>query len=151
MDRDRPGIGVCQCQTDSSQAKQAAETAKAVNQEFPGAQPQATGSMSDKAGQQTILSVSKSVLAMQSKGCSSVSEQLTAAGATEEDVKKVSPMVAHTVRQLEAQTTLLEPGPEARRHPCEEVSTDDEFSFGENIPGFNSMDIESQEDIRRSL
>ena len=59
--------------------------------------------------------------------------------------------MAHTVRQLEAETTPLKPGPEARRHPCEEVSTDDEFSLGENIPGFNSMDIESHEDMKRSL
>ena len=64
-------------------AEQAAETAKAVNQEFSGNQPQATGSMSDKAGQQTILSVFKSVLAMQSRGCNTLSELLTAAGATE--------------------------------------------------------------------
>ena len=74
-----------------------------------------------------------------------------ATGATEENVKKVSQIMAHTVRQLEAETTSPEPGPEARRHPCEEVSTDDEFSLGENIPGFNSMDIESHEDIKRGL
>ena len=78
-------------------AEQGAENAKAVNQE-QGAQPQATGTVSDKAAQQTILSRFKSVLAKQSKGCNSV----IAAGASEEEVKKVSHIMAHTVRQLEA-------------------------------------------------
>ena len=37
-------------------AEQAAENANAVNQEFPGAQPQTTGSVSDMAAQQTVFS-----------------------------------------------------------------------------------------------
>ena len=95
-------------------AEKAPENAKAVNQEFPEAQPQAAGSVSDKAAQQTILSVFESVLAMQSKGCNSVSEQLMAAGASEEEVEKVSRITAHTVRQFEAEASLPGPGPEAR-------------------------------------
>ena len=71
-------------------AEQAAENANAVNQELPKAHPQAPGSVSDKAAQQTILSVIKSVLAMQSIDCNSVSEQLMTAWATEKEVQKVS-------------------------------------------------------------
>ena len=44
---------------------------------------------------------------MESKGCNSVSEQLIAAGASEEEeVKKVSQNIAHTVRQLGAKSSL---------------------------------------------
>ena len=43
-----------------------------------------------------------------------------APGATEEDVKKVSQILAHTVRQLEAETTP-EPGP--RGSQAEDVVT----------------------------
>ena len=50
-----------------------------------------------------------------------------------------------------AKSSPAEPSPEARSLPCEEMSTNDEFSAGENIPGFSSMDIERQEAIKRSL
>ena len=73
----------------------------------------------------------KSVLAMQSKDCNSVSEQLMAAGRSEEEVQKVSKIMAHTVHQLEAESSPPEHGPEARSLPCEEMSTDHEFSAGE--------------------
>ena len=68
-------------------AEQTAENAKAASQGVPAVQTQTAGTMSDKAAQQTILSVFKSVLSMQSMECHSVSGQLMAAGATEEDVK----------------------------------------------------------------
>ena len=81
--------------------------------------------MSDKAAQQTIFSVIKSVLSRPRGGCHNTSEELMAASATA-------------------------PGPEAHRLPCKDV-TDDEFSTGENIPGLSGRDIESQEAINRSL
>ena len=106
-------------------------------------------SVSDKAAQQTILSVFTSILGKHKKSCNSVSEQLIAAGASEEEeVKKVSQNIAHTVRLLEVKSSLAEPSPEARSLPCEEMSSNDEFSAGENIPGFSSMDIERQESIK---
>ena len=111
-------------------AEQTAENAEAVNQGVPVVQTQTTGTLPDKAAQQTIFSVFKSVLSMQSMGRHSASEQLMAAGATEEDVKKVSQIMAHTVRQLEAGTARPEPGPEAHRLPCEDVVTEHEFSAG---------------------
>ena len=72
---------------------------------------------------------------MQSMVCHSVSEQLMAAGATDEDVKKISQITAHTVRQLDAGSTSPEPGLEAHSLPCEE-----DFSTAECIPGFRKMD-----------
>ena len=74
--------------------------------------------MSDKAAQQNILSVLKSVLSMQSMGGHSVSEQLMAAGATEEDVKKIRKTMAYTVLQLEAGTT---PPNQAKRRTTSRV------------------------------
>ena len=74
--------------------EQTSENAKAVNQGVPVVQTQTTGTMSDKAAQQTIFSVFQSVLSVRSMECHSV-EQLMAAGATEEDVKKVSQILAH--------------------------------------------------------
>ena len=130
-------------------AEQAAKNANAVNQELPQAHPQAPGSVSDKGAQQTILSVIKSVLAMQSKDCNSVSEQLMAAGRSEEEVQNVSKIMAHTVRQLEAESSPPEPGPEARSlraKKCRQTTS----SLLENQTGV-SMDIESQEAIKRSL
>ena len=91
--------------------------------------------MSDEAAQQTILSVFNSVLAMQSKGCNSVSEQLMAAGPSEEDVKKDSWIMAHTVRQLEAESS-----PPERAKKCRQTTS----SLLENEPGVSSMDTESQ-------
>ena len=55
-----------------------------------------SGPISDQVAQHTILSVFKSVLSMQSMGCHGVLEQLMAAGATEEDVKKISQVSADT-------------------------------------------------------
>ena len=128
-------------------AEQTAKNAKAVNQGIPVVHTQTTGS----TAQQTILSVFESVLSMQIIGCHSVSEQLMAAGATDEDVKKISQIMAHTVRQLEAGNTPPEPGLEAHRLPCQVMVSDEEFSTGECIPGFSKMDIEGQETIKRSL
>ena len=47
---------------------------------------------------------------MQSMGCHSVAEQLMAAGATDEEVKKISQIMAQTVRKLEGGSTIPEPG-----------------------------------------
>ena len=96
-----------------------------------------------------VATVFKSVLSMQSMMCHSVSEQLMWAGATEEDVKKIRQIMAHTVRQPEAGTKPPEPGPEVHRLPCEVVGS--ESSTGENTLGFSNMDIENQEAIKRSL
>ena len=60
---------------------------------FQGPNHKRKDSIPDKAAQETIFSVFMSTLALQSKV---VSEQLMAAGATEEDVKKDSQIVAHT-------------------------------------------------------
>ena len=68
-------------------AEQTAENAKAVNQNTSGIQSLSSGSNPDPDAQQTILSVFKSVLSMQSMGCHSVAEQLMAAGATDEEVR----------------------------------------------------------------
>ena len=98
-------------------AAQTAENAKAVNQGTPGVQTRTTGSTTDQAAQQTVLSVFKSVLSMQSMGCHSVSEQLMSAGATDENAKKISQIMAQTV--LKAGSTSPEPGLEAHSLPCE--------------------------------
>ena len=63
---------------------------------------------------------------MQSMGCHGVSEQLMAAGATEDDVKKISQVMAQTVRKLETRNAAPEPGPEAHSLPCEVVGSDEE-------------------------
>ena len=55
-----------------------------------GFQSHMSGPICDQVAQHTVLSVFKSVLSMQSMGCHGVSEQLMAAGATEEDVRKIS-------------------------------------------------------------
>ena len=83
-------------------------------------------------------------------GCHGVSEQLMAAGATEEDVKKISRVVAQTVRKLETRIATPYPGPEAHSLPCEVVGSDEEFSNGICTPGFSIMDTEGQEAIKRS-
>ena len=67
-----------------------------------------------------------SVLSMQSMGCHGVSEQLMAAGATEDDVKKISQVMAQTVRRLETGNAAPESGPEAHSLPCEVVGSDEE-------------------------
>ena len=108
-----------------------------------------SGSNPDPDAQQTILSVFKSVLSMQSMGCRSVSEQLMAAGATDEEVKKISQIMAQTVRKLEGGSTIPEPGIEALKPACDVVVLDAELPSC--IPGFSSMDIEGQEAIKRSL
>ena len=71
-------------------AEQTAVNAKAVNQGTSGVQSLSSPSNPDSDAQQTILSVFKSVLSMQNMGCHSVAEQLMAAGATDEEVKKIS-------------------------------------------------------------
>ena len=83
---------------------------------------------------------------MQSIVCYGVSEQLMAAGATEEDVKKISQVMA-----LETGIATPEPGPEAHSLPGEVVGSDEEFSNGICKPGFSTMDTEGQEAIKRSL
>ena len=132
-------------------AEQTAENAKTVNQGNPGVQSRTSGSTSDQAAQHTVLSVFKSVLSMQSVGRHGVSEQLMAAGPTEEDVKKISQVMAQTVRTLEAGIATPAPGPEAHSLPCEVVGSDEEFSNGICIPGFSKMDTEGQEAIKRIL
>ena len=59
-DQELESANAQQIQAKALVAEQAAENDKAVNQELPGAQPQATSSVSDNAAQQTILSVFKS-------------------------------------------------------------------------------------------
>ena len=88
---------------------------------------------------------------MQSTECHGVSEQLRAAGATGEDVKKISQVMAQTVRTLETGIATTEPGPKAHSLPCEVVFSDEEFSNGKCIPGFSKMDTEGREAIKRSL
>ena len=122
---------------------------KTVNQGNPRFQTHTSGSISDQAAQQTVLSVFKSVISMQSMGCHGVSEQLMAAGATEDDVKKKKSVMAQTVRKLV--TGIAEPGPEAHSLPGEVVGSDEEFSNGICKPGFSNMDTEGQEAIKRSL
>ena len=111
-------------------AEQTAENAKTANQANPGFQNHTSGSISDQAAQHTVLSVFKSVLSMQSMGCHGVSEQLMAAGATEEEVKKISQVMAQTVRTLDTGIANPEPAPEAHSLPCEVVSSDEELSNG---------------------
>ena len=108
-------------------AEQSAENAKTVNQGNPGFQTHTSGSISDQAAKQTVLSVFKSVLSMQSMECHGVSEQLMAAGAIEEDAKKMSQVMAQTVRKLETGNAAPEPGPEAHSLPCEVAGSDEEF------------------------
>ena len=74
-----------------------------------------------------------------------------AAGATEEDVKKISQVMAQTVRTLETGIATLESGSEAHSLPCDVVGSDEEFSNRTCIPGFGKMDTEGQEAIKRGL
>ena len=67
-----------------------------------------------------------------------------AAGATDEDVKKISQIIAQPVRQLETGNTPPEPGL-AHSLPSEVVVSDD------GCLGSAKMDIECQEAIKRSL
>ena len=122
-------------------AEQSAENAKAVNQGTSGIHSLSSGSNPDPDAQQTILSVFKSVL--------SVAEQLMAAGATDEEVKNISQIMAQTVRKLEGGSTLPEPGIEALKLACDVVVLDADFLSC--IPGFSSMNTEGQEAIKRSL
>ena len=83
-------------------------------------------------------------------GCHSVAEQLMAAGATDEEVKKISQiMMAQTVRKLEGGSTIPEPGIEVPKLVCEVVVLDAELPSC--IPGYSSKDIQGQEAIKRSL
>ena len=132
-------------------AEQHAENAKTVNQGNPGFQSRTSGSISDQVAQHTVLSVFKSVLSMQSMECHGVSEQPMAAGATEEDVKEISQVMAQTVRTLETGIATPELGPEVHSLPCEVVGSEEEFSNGICIPGFTKMDTEGKEAIKRSL
>ena len=125
-------------------AEQTAENAKAVNQGTSGIQ-----SLSYPDAQQTILSVFKSVLSMQNMGCHSVAEQLMAAVATDEEVKKISQVMAQTVRKLEGGSNIPEPRIEMPKPACEVVVL--EADLPSCIPGYSSMDIEGQEAIKRSL
>ena len=124
------------------------KNAKTVNQGNPGFQSHMSGHISDQVAQHTILSVFKSVLSMQSMGCHGVSEQLMAAGATEEDVQKISQVVAQTVRTLETGIANPEPRPEAHSLPCEVVGSDEELSNGICIPKWTPKVSEA---IKRSV
>ena len=108
-----------------------------------------SGHISDQVAQHTVLSVFKSVLSMQSMECHSVAEQLAAAVATDEEVKKISQIMAQTVRKLEGGSTFPEPAIETPKLACDVVVLDAELPSC--IPGFSSMDIEGQEAIKRSL
>ena len=133
-------------------AEQTAENAKAVNQSNSGFQTPMSGPNRDQDAKQTILFVFRSVLSMQSMECHSVSEQLMAAGATHEDVKKINQIMAQPVRQRETGSAL--PGSRLEEHSfaCDVVVvSDEEFSTGECVPGFNKLDIQGQEAIKRSL
>ena len=90
-------------------AEQTAENAKAVDQGTSGIQSFSSLSNPDPDAQQTILSVFKSVLSMQNMVCHSVAEQLMAAGATDVEVKKISQIMAQTVRKLEGGSNRPEP------------------------------------------
>ena len=72
-----------------------------------------------------------------------------AAGATDEEVKKISQIMAQTVRKLEGGSTIPEPGIEVPKLACDVVVLDAELPSC--TPGFSSMDIEGQEAIKRSL
>ena len=126
-------------------AEQTAENAKAVHQGTSGIQSLSSPSNPDSDAQQTILSVFKSVL----MGCHSVAEQLMAAGATDEEVKKISQIMAQTVRKLEGGSSIPETGIEMPKPACEVVVLDAELPSC--MPGYSSMDIEGQEAIKRSL
>ena len=130
-------------------AEQTAENTKVVNEDTSGVQSVSSLSNPDSDAQQTILSVFKSVLSMQNMGCHSVTEQLMAAGATDEDVKKISQIMAQTVRKLEGGNHIPEPGIEVPKPACEVVVLYAELPSC--IPGYSSMDIEGQEAIKRSL
>ena len=86
---------------------------------------------------------------MQNMGCHSVVEQLMAAGATDEEVMKISQIMAQIVRKLEGGSTSPEPRIEVPKPACEVVVLDAELPSC--IPGYSSMDIEGQEAIKRSL
>ena len=58
---------------------------------------------------------------------------------------------ARSVRTLETGIATPETGSEAHSLPCEVVGSDEEFSNGICIPGFNKMDTDGQEAIKRSL
>ena len=126
-------------------AEQTAENAKAANQ----------GSHSHHLPTQTLVhnrpssQCSNLSLSMQNMRCHSVAEQLMAAGATDEEVKNISQIVAQTARKLDGGSTLPESGIEALKPACDVVVLDAELPSC--IPGFSSMDIEGQEAIKRSL
>ena len=119
-------------------AEQTAENAKAVNQGTSGIQSLSPPSNPDPDAQQTILSVFKSVLSMKNMRCHSVAEQLMAAGATDEEVKKISQIMAQTVRKLEGGSTIPEPGIEVLKPACDVLVLDAELPSC--IPGFSSVD-----------
>ena len=100
-------------------AEQTAENAQTVNQEIQVFSLTRQDPPLIKLHNTPFLSVFKSVLSMQSVGRHGVSEQLMAAGPTEEDVKKISQVMAQTVRTLEAGIATPAPGPEAHGVPCE--------------------------------
>ena len=108
------------------------KTRRLSNQGTSGIHSLSSGSNPDPDAQQTILSVFKSVL--------SVAEQLMAAGATDEEVKNISQIMAQTVRKLEGGSTLPEPGIEALKLACDMVVLDADFLSC--IPGFSSMNTE---------
>ena len=124
-------------------AEQTAENAKAVNQGIPVMQTHTTGSTSDQAAQQTM---------MQSMGCHSVWEKLTAADATDEDVKKKSSSVWHKQCGNWKQGTRR-PNQDSRLTVSRAKwwVSDEDFSAGECFPGISKMDTEGQEATNRSL
>ena len=123
-------------------AEQTAINAKTVNQGNPGFQTRTSGFISDQAAPQIVLSVFKSVLSMQRMECHGVSEQLVAAGAIEEDVKKISQVMAQTVRKLETGSAALELGPEEHSLTVRSGGLGRKFFNGICVFGCSKMDTE---------
>ena len=123
-------------------AEQTAENAKTVNQGNPGFHYARQDPSLIKLHNTPFSQCSNPFSRCKACECHGVSEQLMAAGATEEDVKKISQVMAQTVRTLETGIATPEPGPEAHSLPCEVVGSDEEFSDGFCIPGFSKIDTE---------
>ena len=116
-----------------------------------GSDTHTAGSTPDQAAKQATLPVIKSVLSMHSMGCHSVSEQLMAAGATDEDVEKLPNYGTNS--SATGSREHASPNQDSRPHslPCEVVGSDEEFSTGESVPGISKMDIEGQEAIEKRV
>ena len=119
-------------------AEQAAESARSPKQVVltTTSQTSATDNLlADRAEQQTVLSVFQSVLNMQNHGCRSGSQQLMAAGESEDDVTHVNHIMALTVQKLETEATFV-PVPEEKSLPQERMDVSSEVGD----PGTKSQD-----------